>query len=190
MAIDLDVHLPAIAAGDTEAFGMWMAAAEVVLRRSLRGAASRVDVEAVLQETLLRIWQIAPRIAMDGRPNAVLRLALVTARNLVVTEIRRARVDPVPDDALERMLAEAAVDPGASDPLLRAAIRKCHEGLPAKPMQALRARLTAGGAEPDRMLAARLDMSLNTFLQNLTRARRLLLECLERHGIAAHEVTG
>jgi len=105
-------------------------------------------------------------------------------------EIRRARVDPVPDAALERMLAEAAVDPGASDPLLRAAIRKCHEGLPAKPMQALRARLTAGGAEPDRMLSARLDMSLNTFLQNLTRARRLLLECLERHGIAAHEVTG
>jgi hypothetical protein len=48
---------------------------------------------------------------------------------------------------------------------------------------ALQARLDSGGAESDERLAASLRMRRNTFLQNITRARRLLAECLRRRGI-------
>ena len=72
----------------------------------------------------------------------------------------------------------------ASDPFLRRAIDDCRRQLgDGKPAQALEARLASGGAEPDETLAARLSMRVNTFLQNFTRARRLLAECLARHGI-------
>jgi len=37
--------------------------------------------------------------------------------------------------------------------------------------------------EPDRRLAERLRMRQNTFLQNLSRARRFMGECLKRRGI-------
>jgi len=53
---DLDRHLPAIVAGDAQAFAAWLAGAEPRIRASLRGFAAQVDVEAVLQETLLRVW--------------------------------------------------------------------------------------------------------------------------------------
>ena len=44
-------------------------------------------------------------------------------------------------------------------------------------------RLDSGGFEPDETLAAGLRMRRNTFLQNITRARKLLAACLERHGV-------
>ena len=65
---DLDVHLSAIVSGDPEAFGRWVAGCELRLRRSLASFAGSVDVEAVLQETLLRVWQVAPRLEPDGNP--------------------------------------------------------------------------------------------------------------------------
>src|SRR5262245_45932383 len=99
--IDADLHLPAIVDGQTAAFGRWMSLAEPPLRDSLRPYAARVDVEAVLQETLLRVWQAAPRHVPDGRPNSLFRLAIRIARNLAVDEVRRARVAPVPDEGLE-----------------------------------------------------------------------------------------
>src|SRR5216117_3846521 len=147
--MDLDVHLPAIATGDAAAFGRWMAGAERPLRESLRSFARRVDVEAVLQEALLRTWNVAPRLDRDGRPNALLRLALRAARNLAIDETRRARVVSAPgaadagaDGADDRAddptlaLTAAAAQP---DPLLRAAIGACHDRLPERPRQALAA---------------------------------------------------
>ena len=53
--------------------------------------AAVVDVEAVLQESLLRVWQVAPRFDADGGPNGLLRLAIRIARNLAVSELRRTR---------------------------------------------------------------------------------------------------
>ena len=47
----------------------------------------------------------------------------------------------------------------------------------------LEQRLASDGTEDDSVLAARLGMSLNTFLQNFTRARKFLKECLEKAGI-------
>ncbi|MCB9689466.1 MAG: hypothetical protein H6735_30795 [Alphaproteobacteria bacterium] len=180
--IDLDAELPAIARGDAVAFGRWMRGAEEPLRRSLRSFAATVDTEAVLQETLLRVWQVAPRVEVD-RPNALLRLALRVARNAAIDEARRARVAPVDD--LERAASEAlaAIDPIEPDPHLRALIEECRAKLPPAPRQAFDARLEARGGAADRDLARKLRMQLNTFLKNVGRARALLLECLARSGV-------
>jgi RNA polymerase sigma-70 factor (ECF subfamily) len=182
---DLDNFLPAIVAGDAHAFGQWVSGAESRVRDSLRSFASAVDTEAVLQEALLRIWQVAPRHVPDGRPCSLLRLAIRIARNLAIDESRKMRAAPVDADDLEKALtiAESAVHRGASDPFLRRAIEQCRDALPPKPAEALMARLLNGGADPDEELALKLGMRVNTFLQNFTRARKLLADCLEQRGV-------
>jgi len=183
--IDLDVHLAAIAAGDASAFGRWLAGAEPSLRAGLRPFAARVDTEAVLQEAMLRAWQVAPRHTPDGKPNSLLRLAQRIAKNLCIDELRRARVTPADAEALEQAsLALADAEPRSGpDPLLRRVIEECRKLLPGKPAEALSARLGSAGAEPDETLAERLGMRLNTFLQNFGRARKLLAECLHKHHV-------
>ncbi|MCZ7684030.1 MAG: hypothetical protein M5U28_36765 [Sandaracinaceae bacterium] len=83
------IQLAMIAAGDADVFATWMAGAEPALRAGLRRFAAHVDTEAVLQETLLRVWQVAPRFVPDGRPDGLLRLGHRIARNLAVSEIRK-----------------------------------------------------------------------------------------------------
>jgi len=178
---DLDQHLAAIQGGDASAFERWVAAAEATVRLSLRSFAAVVDTEAVLQETLLRTWQVAPRFVPDGRPDGLLRLAIRIARNLAISERRRVRADVLDPAAYQSLPDDASVV--TPDPLLRQLIALCRAELEGRPAQALEARLAAAGAEPDEVLAERLSMRLNTFLQNFTRARRLLAECLERRGV-------
>ena len=182
---DLDTHLPGIVSGDPDIFGRWVAACELSLRLGLRSFAAAVDTEAILQETFLRVWQLAPRFQPDVRPNGLVRLAARIARNLAISEQRRPRLDPAEPAVLERAAADdmPLAARSAGDPFLRQAIADCRRELPAKPAQALAARLDAGGAESDELLAARLFMRANTFLQNFTRARRLLADCLRRRGI-------
>ena len=182
---DLDAFVPAIVAGDSVAFGRWIAGAERALRASLRSFAARVDVEAVLQEALLRTWQVAPRLARGDAPNALLRMSLRIARNLAIDEVRRARLVPMgtgSDDDLDASLAFATM-PATTDPMLRRAIVECREKLPKKPAEALDARVQNAGADPDAVLAEGLGMRLNTFLQNFTRARKLLADCLRGKGV-------
>ena len=176
---DLDIHLAAIGARDRRAFAAWVAGAEMSIRASLRRYAAWVDAEAVLQETLLRIWRLAPKVQPDGAPNALLRLAARIARNLAVDEARRRR-RPIPDDLHGRV---ALVEP-VGDPWLRRLVAECREKLGHKPALALDARIGSAGGEPDAVLAGRLNMRLNTFLQNVTRARRQLADCLRRKGVA------
>lgn len=180
--IDLDFERKSIGAGDPEAFGRWLARAEAPLRDSLRSFAAHVDVESVLQETLLRVWSLAGEIVPDGRPNALLRFATRAARNLAISELRRARADPMELEALEA-LSGAAPEPAPPDPWLRDLIRRCRAALPRKPAAALAARLSAAGGDPDHVLASRLGMELNTFLKNFGRARKALADCLRRHGV-------
>jgi len=182
---DLDEHLSAIVAGDADVFGRWVASAEPVLRESLRSFATVIDAEAVLQEALLRVWQVAPRFVADGKPNGLLRFGIRVARNLAVSERRRVRSEPFDDAALDRALVDTYAPTWglAADPLLRRVIEECRRKLPDKPLQALLARLANGGAEPDEVLASRLAMRVNTFLQNFTRARRFLAECLKGRGV-------
>jgi RNA polymerase sigma-70 factor (ECF subfamily) len=183
--LDLDDHLALLAAGDADAFGRWLAGAEPRLRGSLRSYAARLDTEALVQEVLLRVWQVAPRHLPDGRPNSLLRLAIRIARNLAIDEIRRVKSEPMDDEGIERALAaaEASAFRGGPDPLLRQVIAGCQDKLPGKPAEALAQRLASGGGEPDEILAERLGMRLNTFLQNFTRARKLLAECLEKNRV-------
>lgn len=170
-------QLAAISAGDDHVFARWCASVERPLRGSLRAFATVTDTEAVLQETLLRVWQVAPRFTHDGKPNALLRFAVRTSRNVALSECRKRGV-PAPEEA-----PEVAVAPVTPDPHLRAQIFKCREKLPKQPGLVLAQRLTSGGGDDDTTLAARLGMSLNTFLQNFTRARKFLRECLEKAGI-------
>jgi len=182
---DLDCHLQEIAAGDPDAFALWVAGAEPRLRDSLRTFAAVVDTESVLQEALLRIWQVAPRFRPDGRENGLLRLAIRVARNLALSELRaRARRVGEKELALAQRLEEEAAGPVADgpDPLLRRIIARCRELLPERPRAALDARLSSAGGDPDAVLAERLRMKLNTFLQNVTRAKRALADCLNQHG--------
>jgi RNA polymerase sigma factor (sigma-70 family) len=181
--MDLDIHLHAIVAGDKHAFARWLAGAERSVRDSLSSFAKVLDVEAVLQEALLRVWQVAPRFESDRRPNGLLRLGVRIARNLAVSEVRRVR--STPHDDLEALVEPVA--PSAPDPILRQAIEACRDKLPGKPRQALDARLTG---RDDAELAAQLGMKLNTFLQNFTRARQLLADCLKKGGIVLDEELG
>lgn len=179
--MDHDVHLPGILARDPMAFARWMTACEPSVRESLRSFATVVDVEAVLQESLLRVWHASPRFLPDGQPNALLRFAVRVARNLAISEVRRTKARPVDDAALERMTPPAEAE--EPDPILRAKIEECYGRLPDKPKQALDARLKSDGRTDDDALATSLSMRLNTFLQNFGRARKLLAECLEKHGV-------
>jgi RNA polymerase sigma-70 factor (ECF subfamily) len=175
--VDLDRHLGSIAAGDPDAFALWVAGAERSLRDGLRSFAAQVDTDAVLQETLLRVWQVAPRVEPDGKPNALLRMAARIARNLALSWLRSQR------PALERDgVLDPPVDPVEPDPLLARLVRFCLDRLPRQPRAAFLARLGGGGLEDDAALAARLQMRPNTFFQNVGRARRLLLRCLEEKG--------
>jgi DNA-directed RNA polymerase specialized sigma24 family protein len=182
--MDLDVYRTSIVSGNTGAFAMWLAGAEPRVRDSLRSFARAIDVEAVLQETLLRVWQIAPRFVPDGRANGLLRLAIRIGRNLAVSEVRRTRATPLPGDDLAHAVGAHDGPVGAPDPLLRRAIGECRDKLPARPRQALDARLESAGGHRDDELAAGVGMRLNTFLQNVTRARQLLADCLGKRGIA------
>src|SRR5262245_2947191 len=186
-ADSLDALLPAIAAGDAAAFARWLASAEPRLRDSLRSFAAQVDTEAVLQEALLRVWQRAPRFVPDGKPEPLLRFGIRIARNVAGAELRRNRLKPVEVEELERRAREYEGNlPGhlhPTDPALRHKIEDCLRRLPKRPAAVLSARLENGGAEPDRRLAERLQMRPNTFLQNLSRARRFMADCLRRRRI-------
>lgn len=177
----IDQFVPGICAGDHDAFASWLAGAEPRIRLSLSSFATRVDTESVLQESLLRIWQIAPRFESDGRPDGLVRLAIRIARNFAITELRRCGHD-VNLDEIEGVLDEITVPSVETDPLLREAIQDCRDALPARPREAFDARQQETGL-PDRDLAERLGMKLNTFLKNVGRAYEHLRKCLERRGI-------
>jgi RNA polymerase sigma-70 factor (ECF subfamily) len=183
--MDLDVHLAAIVAGDANAFARWLAGAEPNVRASLRSFAAVVDVEVVVQEALLRVWQVAARFERDGKPNGLVRLAVRIARNLAVSELRRTHTRPVEPRDLEDALP--AVEPSAPDPMLRQAIVDCRDKLPPRPREVLDTRLADAGARDDVELAASLGMRINTFLQNFTRARQLLADCLRKRGIVVDQ---
>lgn len=182
--MSLDVHLNAIVSGDALAFGHWVSGAEPRIRASLHSFAAVVDTEAVVQETLLRVWQVAPRFKPDGRPDGLVRLAIRIARNLAISEVRRSRPELADVAELERR-ASAHVDaPVQTDPMLRERIQQCLAALPAQPAAALRQRIAARGARHDLELADAASMTLNTFLQNIRRARAGLARCLERGGVS------
>jgi DNA-directed RNA polymerase specialized sigma24 family protein len=179
---EIDGLFTAAREGDVDSFEAWMGSVELPIRLSLRRFARAVDVESVVQETLMRMWVLAQDTerVLEGE-NASLRFALGMARNIARAEARRTGRETLlpPED-----LPEIEVPPEPpSDHRLREAILGCIEKLAKKPLLALRARLRHGGVQSDSQIASWLDMTTNTFLQNIVRARRQVAACLERQGI-------
>jgi DNA-directed RNA polymerase specialized sigma24 family protein len=174
--------------GEPEAFAEWMGMVELPLRRSLRRFARAVDVEVVMQETFMRMWLVASDLerSLEGTA-ASLKFAFRVVRNVALEEIRRNRLDRQTDLEHLEDLPEGSYDPEPGDPALARAIADCFRRLPDKPRRALGARLD-DDCLPDRVLAERLRMRLNTFLQNVVRARRSMEKCLEGRGVRLEEV--
>jgi DNA-directed RNA polymerase specialized sigma24 family protein len=174
--------------GDQDAFAKWMAMVELTLRCRLARFARAVDVEVIMQETFMRMWLVAldKTRAIEGE-NASLRFASAIAQNVAREEARRTRREQFVDPRDLDRLQKDWVDPETTDPALGKAIRACVESLPSKPKTALKARIRDGHL-PDRDLAREVRMKLNTFLQNIVRARRLLGDCLERRGVRLGEL--
>ncbi|MCA9562047.1 MAG: hypothetical protein KC561_01095, partial [Myxococcales bacterium] len=106
------------------------------------------------------------------------RMAIRIARNRAIDEVRRfGREMPADHNA-------PITTPVEPDPFLRDTIATCREALPKRPAQAISLRIESTGSEDDHVLAKRLGMKLNTFLQNVSRARSLLMKCLEKHGVS------
>ena len=173
--------------GRPDAYAEWMGMVEIPLRRSLQRFARAVDVEVVMQETFMRMWLVAnDRQRILEGTNASLKFAFRVARNVALEEIRRRRLDRLVDLEHLEDLPEGSYDPEPRDPALARAIADCFRRLPDKPRRALGARLE-GDCLPDRVLAERLRMRLNTYLQNIVRARRAMERCLEGRGVRLKE---
>jgi DNA-directed RNA polymerase specialized sigma24 family protein len=188
LGMDVEAAFRGARSGDVNAFATWMDRVEIPLRRSLSRIARMVDVEVVVQETFLRMWLLAcdPGRVLEGDQSS-LKFAYRVARNVAFEEIRRNRRGQLLSlDELDD-LPEGRVEPDPPDPALERMIRECLKRLPAKPASALSARIR-DGSRPDRALAGELHMKLNTFLQNIVRARKLMRDCLERRGLRVEEI--
>lgn len=187
---EIDTLFARVRSGDRMAFASWMGRVERPIRASLLRFARAVDIEVAMQETFLRMWLLATRAtqALEG-DNASLRVALAVARNVAREEVRRAKLGTVvPIEGLED-IPELAIEPEpVADPGLARAIRDCMERIPGRPRAALLLRITEGHDRPDRELAGLLGLKLNTFLQQIVRARRSLADCLTRKGVELAQV--
>lgn len=185
---EIDRAFAAARSGDRGAFAEWMGRVERPIRAALRPFLRAVDVEGIVQETLMRMWilctdEVRRELAGD---NASLRFAIGMARNLARAEARRfGREAHLPAENPPEV--EVAPDP-PPDPGLARVIAECLERVAKRPLAALRARLQMQSFLPDHAIAATLRMTVNTFHQNLVRARRQLAECIEGRGVALEEI--
>jgi RNA polymerase sigma factor (sigma-70 family) len=185
---EIDRHFEAAREGDRRAFADWAKRVERPLRLCLRRFAQAVDVEGVIQETLMRMWLLATtaRKRELAGENASLRFAVGMARNIARAEARRTGREKVlpPEDMPD---SEVPPDPPA-DPGLARAIAECLEQVAKRPLEALMARLREQHRLADRRIAETLGMTVNAFHQNIVRARRQLAECLRGKGVPLEEI--
>jgi len=184
---EVDEYFAAARRGDLAAFTGWMGRVERPIRLSLAPFARAVDVEGIVQETLLRMWIFvtSPDRTLVG-DDASLRFAIGMARNLARNEARRTqREHHLPPDELPDLPVQP--EP-ASDPSLRRAIAHCLKRIATRPREALLARLAMQHTVGDRGIARSLGMTVNAFLQNIVRARLQLTRCLEKQGVPLEEI--
>lgn len=184
---EIDELWARVLTGDQRAFGDWAGRVERPVRRGLSRFARAIDVETVVQETLLRMWAFAcdAERVLEGE-NASLRFAHGMAYNLARNMARKhGKLKFFPPDEVDASVTNAHVDPPL-DPFLMQHIKDCLAALSDKLGGVLGARLSQGH-EHDSALARRLKMTKNTFLQNIGRARKAVDECLQRKGVHDHE---
>ena len=186
---DLDTLWQRACAGDEESFGDWMGRVERPIRLALHPWAQRVDVECLVQEACLRMWVRAcdrAKPELTGR-KASLRYAIVLAKKLALNEARkRKREEVLPPEDMPDSVVNPDPDP---EPRLRLAIRECIAALTGKLALVMALRISNEGVRPDRDLAGELGLQLNTFLQNVVRARKQIDACLNDKGFPAKERT-
>ena len=172
--------------GSVDAFGDWMGCVERPIRRSLARYAPLVDAEGIVQEALLRMWHLAQDHSrtLEGE-NASLRWALALARNLARNEARKTKRH---EELLNLPVDDEPVLDHGSDPLLMKRIRECIGKLTGQLRRAFDLRLQLGAQVADAQLAQIARMTRNTFLQNVTRARRQVVKCLEAAGVTREEL--
>ena len=123
-----------------DAFERWFARSEIRLKQSLRSFASVVDVEAVVQDTALLVWDARRRFRRNAPPGFLFRWAVTVAKNKARNNARRSgRHAPFDDNS------EPADSFPLSDPLLRSQILKCRERLSPHQRRAFIARCEDGG---------------------------------------------
>lgn len=186
----LDALWEQVRTGDPRAFGQWAGRAERPVRLYLRPWAARIDAECIVQEALLRMWVRAnddEAEPLTGE-NASLRWCCRVAWNLARNESRkRGREDVTAPHEMPEVVVQPA-EP--SSPSLRQAIADCVQALGEKLRSALMARLEDRGTSGELALAESLNMTRNTFLQNIVRARKQVAACLGDKGVALEEIVG
>jgi RNA polymerase sigma factor (sigma-70 family) len=186
VAADHDIEvaeLEAIVRREQEVFKRWFTRCEIRLRLSLRSFAKTVDVEAIVQEAAIRVWQRASTVTPDGRTGFLLRWAITVARNNARNDVKRAG-HRLPDDPSRKVQDPADIMP---DLKLRGRIQHCLSELRPNPRRTLDARRSDDGQHSDRELAASTGMTFDTFRKNLERGRSALKQCLRRFGIDVAE---
>jgi RNA polymerase sigma-70 factor (ECF subfamily) len=137
------------------------------------------ESEDTAQESLIRIWKALPRF--DGRAALSTWIYAIT-RNRCLTAIERRReLHSLSDTAieLEADAASAVVEKDPDDPL--ALLRELAEGLPERYRRVLILFYYEDRSVAE--VASQLGIPEGTVKTNLFRARALLLEQLERHGL-------
>ena len=186
---EIDRAFLRVQAGDQDAFASWMKLVEMPLRRMLRSYARAVDVEALFQEGMLRMWVLARRLHLEGR-DASARYAWTLLRNLARAEVRRAgRWEWIPAETIEGDDRFSLQPDPTPDPGLARAIRECLEKLPSMMREAIEARVHLGSNLPDRTIAVWLGTTRDAFVKNVSRARQAMARCLGRRGISLQGIT-
>jgi len=137
------------------------------------------EAEDTAQESLIRIWKALPRF--DGRAALSTWIYTIT-RNRCLTAIERRRdLHSLSDTAieLEADAASAVVEKDSDDPL--ALLRELAEGLPERYRRVLILFYYEERSVAE--VASQLGIPEGTVKTNLFRARALMLEQLERHGL-------
>jgi RNA polymerase sigma-70 factor, ECF subfamily len=137
------------------------------------------EAEDTAQESLIRIWKALPRF--DGRAALSTWIYAIT-RNRCLTAIERRRdLQSLSDSAieLEADAAAAVVEKDPDDPL--ALLRELADGLPERYRRVLILFYYEDRSVAE--VASLLGIPEGTVKTNLFRARALMLEQLERHGL-------
>lgn len=170
------VLLVAYANGDPDAGrDLTLRLAPKVLAQALRMLGDRAEAEDVTQETMIRLWKVAPEWR-QGEARVTTWLYRVTAN--LCTDRLRGRRRAVPIEAV----AEPADDgPGASDRMMgharQTALAEALAELPQRQAQAVALRHLEGLGNPE--IAEIMDISVEAVESLTARGKRALAALLE-----------